>query len=135
MAMILITHDLGVVAEVADRVAVMYAGRIVEQGKLDQVFYDPRHPYTWGLLGSVTRLDLPAHERLPQLKGQPPSLLHPPHGCHFRDRCPHAFARCTEVPALEVRGAEPGHEDRCWLDPEEKRALRVVEGDRIGLAE
>ena len=135
MAMILITHDLGVVAEVADRVAVMYAGRIVEQGSLDQVFYDPRHPYTWGLLGSVTRLDLPADERLPQIKGQPPSLLHPPGGCHFRDRCPHAFERCSEVPPLEVRGADPGHEDRCWLDPEQKKALRVVEGDRIGLEE
>jgi peptide/nickel transport system ATP-binding protein/oligopeptide transport system ATP-binding protein len=135
MSMILITHDLGVVAEVADRVAVMYAGRIVEQGTLDQLFYDPRHPYTWGLLGSLTRLDRPAGGRLPQIKGQPPSLLRPPEGCHFRDRCPHAFERCTEVPALEVRGADPGHSDRCWLEPEQKKALRVVDGDRIGLEE
>jgi oligopeptide/dipeptide ABC transporter ATP-binding protein len=135
MAVILITHDLGVIAEAADRVAVMYAGRIVEQGTLDQVFYDPRHPYTWGLLGSLTRLDRPASERLPQIKGQPPSLLHPPEGCHFRDRCPHEFERCTEVPALEVRGAEAGHSDRCWLDPEKKKALRIVDGDRIGLEE
>jgi oligopeptide/dipeptide ABC transporter ATP-binding protein len=135
MAMILITHDLGVVAQTADRVAVMYAGRIVEQGSLDQVFYDPRHPYTWGLLGSLTRLDRPAEDRLPQIEGQPPSLLHPPQGCHFRARCPHAFERCLEVPPLEVRGAESGHEDRCWLDTEKKKALRVVEDDRIGLEE
>jgi peptide/nickel transport system ATP-binding protein/oligopeptide transport system ATP-binding protein len=124
-----------VIAETADRVAVMYAGRIVEEGTLDQIFYDPRHPYTWGLLGSLTRLDRPASGRLPQIKGQPPSLLRPPEGCHFRDRCPHAFERCTEVPPLEVRSAEAGHRDRCWLDPERKKSLRVVDGDRIGLEE
>jgi oligopeptide/dipeptide ABC transporter ATP-binding protein len=134
LAVILVTHDLGVVADIADRVLVMYAGRVVETGTLDQIFYDPRHPYTWGLLGSLTRLDRPRAHRLSQIKGMPPSLLQPPEGCHFRPRCPHAFERCTEVPALEVRGGERGHEDRCWLDPEKKEALRVVEGD-IGLEE
>jgi oligopeptide/dipeptide ABC transporter ATP-binding protein len=133
LAVLLITHDLGVVAEVADRVLVMYAGRVVEQGTLDEIFYDPQHPYTWGLLGSLTRLDQPPPERLPQIAGQPPSLLAPPEGCHFRPRCPHEFERCPEVPPLVSRLPEaPGHLDRCWLDPDAKRERRVVEG-RIGL--
>ena len=132
MAVILITHDLGVIAEVADQVNVMYAGRIVETGTLDQIFYDPQHPYTWGLLGSLARPDRPRVPRLSQISGQPPSLLAPPQGCHFRPRCPHAFDRCTEVPGLEVRGGEVGHADRCWLSAEQKKARRVVEG-RIGL--
>jgi oligopeptide/dipeptide ABC transporter ATP-binding protein len=133
MAVILITHDLGVIAESADDVAVMYAGRIVEQGTLDQIFYDPQHPYTWGLLGSLARPDRPRVKRLAQIKGQPPSLLAPPEGCHFRPRCPHAFARCTEVPALEVRGGDPGHADRCWLSAEQKQALRTVGEGGFGL--
>jgi oligopeptide/dipeptide ABC transporter ATP-binding protein len=135
MAVIMITHDLGVIAETADEVLVMYAGRVVEQGTLDEIFYDPQHPYTWGLLGSLTRLDKPRPERLPQIRGMPPSLLNPPQGCHFRPRCPHAFGKCTEVPPLESRLAgAPEHLDRCWLDPETKRNRRVVEG-RIGLEE
>jgi peptide/nickel transport system ATP-binding protein/oligopeptide transport system ATP-binding protein len=129
LAVIMVTHDLGVVADIADRVLVMYAGRVVETGTLDQLFYDPQHPYTWGLLGSVSRLDRPRAHRLAQIKGQPPSLLRPPEGCHFRPRCPHAFDHCTEVPPLEVRGGSDGHEDRCWLDAEKKKTLRVVEGD------
>ncbi len=88
---ILVTHDLGVVADIADRVIVMYAGRVVEQGTLDDIFYDPQHPYTWGLLGSITRIDSDRSQRLPAIPGQPPSLLKPPTGCHFRPRCPHAF--------------------------------------------
>jgi peptide/nickel transport system ATP-binding protein len=133
LAVILITHDLGVVAEVAERVLVMYAGRMVEQGTLDEIFYDPQHPYTWGLMGSLTRLDRPRPERLPQIRGLPPSLIHPPEGCHFRPRCPHAFGRCSKVPPLEGRLPEaPSHLDRCWLTPEQKRSLREVEG-RIGL--
>jgi oligopeptide/dipeptide ABC transporter ATP-binding protein len=122
-----------VIAEVADRVLVMYAGQIVEQGSLDDIFYDPQHPYTWGLLGSLTRLDQPPPDRLPQIAGQPPSLLAPPAGCRFRPRCPHAFDKCSELPELEQRlpGAS-GHADRCWLDPADKRGLREVEG-RIGL--
>jgi peptide/nickel transport system ATP-binding protein len=135
MAVILITHDLGVIAEVADRVNVMYGGRIVESGTLDQIFYDPQHPYTWGLLGSLPRPDRPRVRRLAQVKGQPPSLLAPPRGCHFRPRCPHAFERCTEVPPLEVRGGGEAHPDRCWLSPEQKRTLRVLESGNIGLRE
>jgi oligopeptide/dipeptide ABC transporter ATP-binding protein len=133
LAVILITHDLGVVADIADRVVVMYAGRIVETGTLDQIFYDPQHPYTWGLLGSVIRLDRPRSHRLAQIKGQPPSLIDPPQGCHFRPRCPHAFSRCTEVPPLEVRIGEGSHADRCWLSPEQKRNLRVLDSGDIGL--
>jgi len=134
LSLILITHDLGVVADVANRVLVMYGGRVVEQGTLDEIFYDPQHPYTWGLLGSLTRLDRPRPKRLPQIPGSPPSLLSPPAGCHFRPRCPHAFGRCGAVPELEERCGSPGHLDRCWLTRDEKAAMRQA-GDRIGLAE
>jgi peptide/nickel transport system ATP-binding protein len=131
---ILVTHDLGVVADIADRVIVMYAGRVVEQGTLDDIFYDPQHPYTWGLLGSITRIDADRSLRLPAIAGLPPSLMHPPQGCHFRPRCPHAFAKCTEVPELINRVPEhPENVDRCFLTVEQKRELRRV-GDRIGLA-
>jgi peptide/nickel transport system ATP-binding protein/oligopeptide transport system ATP-binding protein len=133
LATILITHDLGVVAEVADRVLVMYAGKVVEEGTLDEIFYDPQHPYTWGLMGSLTRLDRPRPKRLPQISGSPPSLLELPGGCAFRPRCPHEFDKCPQLPGLEARLEDAlEHRDRCWLTPEEKRAKRVVEG-QIGL--
>jgi peptide/nickel transport system ATP-binding protein len=135
-AVILVTHDLGVVADIADRIAVMYAGRIVEEGTLDQIFYDPQHPYTWGLLGSITRVDKPRPERLPAIAGLPPSLANRPEGCHFRPRCPHEFAECTNIPPLE--GGVPGtpeHLDRCWLSLEEKRVKREVRPGEIGLAD
>jgi peptide/nickel transport system ATP-binding protein len=133
LSVILITHDLGVVAEVADRVLVMYAGQIVEQGSLDEIFYDPQHPYTWGLLGSIARLDEERAERLSQIAGAPPSLLAPPSGCRFAPRCPHAFEKCSELPTLEQRlPRAKDHEDRCWLDPSDKKNLREVEG-RIAL--
>ncbi len=132
-AVILVTHDLGVVADVADRVAVMYAGRIVEQGTLDEIFYDPQHPYTWGLLGSIARVDRDRPGRLPAIAGLPPSLADRPKGCHFHPRCPHAFDRCTETPDLEHRGGHSSsHEDRCWLDADAKRTRRIVDG-QIGL--
>jgi oligopeptide/dipeptide ABC transporter ATP-binding protein len=124
LAVILITHDLGVVAEVADRVLVMYAGQIVENATLDETFYDPQHPYTWGLLGSLMRLDQSRGARLAQIPGQPPSLLAPPPGCRFAPRCPHAFDKCHELPSLEAR-VGGHHLDRCWLDPEEKKSLRT----------
>jgi oligopeptide/dipeptide ABC transporter ATP-binding protein len=131
---ILVTHDLGVVADIADRVIVMYAGRVVEQGTLDDIFYDPQHPYTWGLLGSITRIDADRTQRLPAIPGQPPSLLSPPTGCHFRPRCPHSFEKCRDVPPLLNRIPDrPTSLDRCFLDSTQKRDLRRV-GDRIGLA-
>jgi oligopeptide/dipeptide ABC transporter ATP-binding protein len=133
-AIILVTHDLGVVAEIADRIAVMYGGRIVETGTLEEIFYDPQHPYTWGLLGSITRVDRPRPERLPSIPGLPPSLLDPPQGCHFRARCRHEFDRCPQTPALEGRIPEsPGHDDRCWLPVEAKRQRREVAPGQIGL--
>jgi peptide/nickel transport system ATP-binding protein len=133
-AVILVTHDLGVVADIADRVAVMYAGRIVEEGTLDEIFYDPQHPYTWGLLGSITRVDKPRPERLPAIAGLPPSLASRPEGCHFRPRCPHEFAECATVPPLEARVAgQPDHRDRCWLSVEDKRTKREVAPGEIGL--
>jgi peptide/nickel transport system ATP-binding protein len=131
---ILVTHDLGVVADIADRVAVMYAGRVVEEGTLDDLFYDPQHPYTWGLLGSITRLDVPRPPRLPAISGMPPSLASRPEGCHFRPRCPHEFEKCPEDPSLESRlPGHPNHCDRCWLSPEEKRTKREVADGQIGL--
>jgi peptide/nickel transport system ATP-binding protein len=133
-AVILVTHDLGVVADIADRIAVMYAGRIVEQGTLDEIFYDPQHPYTWGLLGSITRVDKPRPQRLPAIAGLPPSLADRPQGCHFRPRCPHEFGECTKIPALEARvDGQSAHLDRCWLSAQEKRAKREVLPGEIGL--
>src|SRR5919206_2102903 len=123
-AVILITHDLGVVAEVADDIIVMYAGRVVERGGKRHVFYDPQMPYTWGLLGSIPRLDRPKPKRLASITGTPPSLINLPQGCKFRPRCPHAFDKCVEEPGLENRGEEAGHLDRCWLPVEDKRRLR-----------
>src|SRR5881397_1821699 len=88
-AVIMITHDLGVVAEIADEIAVMYAGRVVERAPTRELFYDPQHPYTWGLLGSIPRLDRQKQERLHSIEGTPPSLISLPQGCKFRPRCPH----------------------------------------------
>jgi len=115
-AIVLITHDMGVVAGVADRVMVMYAGRAVETGSVDQIFYEPHHPYTLGLLASLPRLDEERSDvRLHRIKGQPPSLVRVPPGCAFHPRC--EFARCpdpcsTEVPALRALGA-PEHLAAC----------------------
>jgi peptide/nickel transport system ATP-binding protein/oligopeptide transport system ATP-binding protein len=132
---IFVTHDLGVVADIADRVVVMYSGRVVEQGTLNEIFYDPQHPYTWGLLGSVTRMDREPPHRLPAIPGQPPSLVNAPTGCHFRPRCPHAFDKCGEVPPLESHvNDDPDHLDRCWLEVSQKRTRREVEDGRIGLS-
>ena len=134
-SLILVTHDFGVVAELADRVAVMYGGRVVEQAPVTELFDDPQHPYTWGLLGSVPRVDRPRSERLPTIAGTPPSLVRPPLGCHFKPRCPHRFARCEEVPPLVSRlPDQPEHRDRCWLEVDEKRRERVGNGE-IGLRE
>jgi peptide/nickel transport system ATP-binding protein/oligopeptide transport system ATP-binding protein len=123
-AVIFITHDLGVIAEIADEIIVMYAGRVVERGTKRDIFYDPQMPYTWGLLGSIPRLDRPRVERLHTIEGSPPSLINPPEGCKFRPRCPHAFEKCRQEPQLENHVETPGHLDRCWLDVEFKRDHR-----------
>ena len=121
-AVVLITHDLGVVAETADEVAVMYAGRIVEHGPLAAILETPSHPYTWGLLQSIPRIDDPRRERLHPIPGQPPSLIRVPPGCPFHPRCAHAFDLCPHrlPPLLET---EPGHADACLLPPATKREL------------
>src|SRR3954453_5313390 len=116
-AIVLITHDLGVVAGMADRVLVMYAGKSVEVGSVDQLFYDPRHPYTIGLLASLPRLDIgdKTEERLPRIKGQPPSLIFVPPGCSFHPRCEYTQLPepcATLVPPLYPTD-EPGHLSAC----------------------
>lgn len=128
-SVIIISHDLGVIADIADKVAVMYAGRIVETATKRQLFYDPQHPYTWGLLGSLPSIDQPRTPRLTSIPGTPPSLVNLPLGCKFRARCAHAFDRCGEEPDLIDRGV--GHLDRCWLAVDTKRSLRrsVMEGE------
>ncbi|MDQ3875092.1 MAG: ABC transporter ATP-binding protein [Actinomycetota bacterium] len=131
MALVLITHDLGVVANAAEDILVMYAGRVVERGRKRQVFYDPQMPYTWGLLGSIPRLDRPKPEKLYSISGTPPSLIRLPRGCTFRPRCPHAFEKCWEEPQLVSRVEDDEHVDRCWLSVEEKRSVRTatISGD------
>ena len=100
-SIIFITHNLGVVAEICDRVSVMYAGKIVEQGKVNDIFYKPLHPYTRGLLASMPRLDEDSHERLIPIEGTPIDLLNPPKGCNFAPRCPYAKPECIDTPQTE----------------------------------
>ncbi|MEV0234343.1 ABC transporter ATP-binding protein [Nonomuraea sp. NPDC050786] len=124
-ALIIITHDLGVVAELSDDILVMYGGKCIEYGSADDIFYRPEHPYTWGLLGSMPRLDREPTERLLPIKGSPPSLINVPPGCAFHPRCPYAErtggkAR-TEVPGLLQ--TEGGHLVRCHMDRTERREL------------
>ncbi|HET6447462.1 MAG TPA: ABC transporter ATP-binding protein [Conexibacter sp.] len=124
MAMVLITHDLGVVAETADEVAVMYAGRIVEQAPAAELFAAPQHPYTWGLLRSMPRLDAPAGAELVAIPGRPPSLIHPPSGCRFHPRCPYVRERHRELdPSLEPIASASGHRVACLLSETERRAI------------
>src|SRR5690606_36847666 len=124
-ALIIITHDLGVVAELSDDILVMYAGKCVERGTVEDVFYRPEHPYTWGLLGSMPRLDREPTERLLPIKGTPPSLINVPPGCAFHPRCPYAERTGdkaqTEVP--ELTETEGGHLVRCHLPRAERRSL------------
>jgi peptide/nickel transport system ATP-binding protein len=119
-AVIVITHDLGVIAETADDVVVMYAARIAEQAPVEELFNRPQHPYTWGLLGSLPRLHGDV-ERLVQIPGQPPSLLTPPSGCRFHPRCPYVMDVCKrEEPPLRPTSADPTHLQACHLDEETK---------------
>jgi peptide/nickel transport system ATP-binding protein len=120
-AMVMITHDLGVVAGIADRVLVMYAGRPVEVGSVDDIYYEPRMPYTLGLLGSLPRLDAPTRERLTPITGAPPSLVNMPPGCPFAPRCPLHITECDEAepPLLQV-GA--GHGAACIRTEKVERA-------------
>ncbi len=140
-AVMLITHDLGVVAGVTDRVQVMYAGHIAETGPTEELFANPRHPYTLGLLSSVPRLDSAGKEELQTIPGSPPDLLHPPQGCPFQPRCPFSLPKCETYPPYVQVG--PQHVSACWVDvtdpAEQERAmkrgfipLRQVGGSLIG---
>ena len=130
----LITHDLGVVAETADEVAVMYAGRVVERGSMRAVLAAPEHPYTWGLLQSLPRLDGSGRERLRPITGQPPSLIHVPSGCPFHPRCPHRFEPCVEIEPLLV-DSQPGHAVACHLPAQKRLRLgQEVRSERVGRA-
>ena len=115
-ALIMITHDLGVVAETADDVVVMYSAKVVERATVEAIFREPRHPYTWGLMGSLPRLDVTV-DRLVQIPGQPPSLLRPPKGCRFNPRCTYTMSVCRETePRLDGLAGDPAHVQACHLD-------------------
>ena len=124
-AVVMITHDLGVVAEHTDRVQVMYGGKIVESGSRDDIYYEPQHPYTWGLLQSISHIERKV-ARLRPIVGSPPSLIFVPKGCAFHPRCPYKFEPCTgEVPQL--REEDAGHTNRCYLPIADKK--RIVKED------
>jgi peptide/nickel transport system ATP-binding protein len=128
-AIIVITHDLGVVAETADDVLVMYAAEVAEQAPVEKLFNRPQHPYTWGLLGSLPRLDTDV-ARLVQIPGQPPSLLHPPRGCRFHPRCAYVMERCRQVdPELLPISTDPDHLQACHLDEatKDREAAKLLE--------
>jgi len=132
-AIVLITHDLGVVADMADDVVVMYGGRIVERGNVDDIYYRPEMPYTLGLLGSVPRMDVDRAERLEPIPGQPPSLIRLPKGCVFRPRCPyHELVpgnRCA-VERPELLPVTPDHAVRCHIEPARRREIAL---ERLGV--
>lgn len=124
MSVIFITHNLGVVAEICDRVSVMYAGHIVEQGKVEEIFYHPMHPYTKGLLASMPRLDETTHERLLPIEGTPVDLLNPPKGCSFGPRCKQCMKICLEKKPPTVEMGSEGHRSSCWLHVRELKRRR-----------
>lgn len=128
ISIVLITHDLGVVAKIADRIAVMYAGKIVEIGDKREIFYTPEHPYTKGLLNSVPRLDL-MEEELQPIEGTPPDLFSPPQGCPFTARCDYAMEVCDHVYPFSTKLSET-HGVDCWLQDERAKVLQAQ--DRIG---
>jgi peptide/nickel transport system ATP-binding protein len=133
IGVILITHDLGVIAETAETVLVMYAGRAMELGPANELLRSPQNPYTWGLLGSMPTIERKL-EKLVTIEGTPPSMVAVPEGCAFNPRCPYRFAPCTTVlPELaEIPG---GHRDRCHLSPESKRELWAATiTERLGVA-
>ena len=134
VALIVITHNLGVVARYADRVNIMYAGKVIERGTAQEIYANPRHPYTVGLLNSVPRLDLPRRTKLDPIEGQPPDLVNLAPGCSFRDRCRWAVDKCaTEIPPLMSIGE--GHWSACWRVEEMEGLVEEYRRERIGEAE
>ncbi|WP_327264557.1 ABC transporter ATP-binding protein [Streptomyces sp. NBC_01232] len=129
-AVIMITHDLGVVAEMADEILVMYGGRCVERGTAEKVFYEPRHPYTWGLLGSMPRIDREQSERLIPVKGSPPSLINIPDGCAFNPRCPYADVpkgNVTRTVRPELTQDDSRHWSACHMSQDERTRIWTEE--------
>jgi oligopeptide transport system ATP-binding protein len=126
-SIILITHDLGVVADIAERVIVMYAGKVVESGYVDEIFYDPKHPYTWGLLKSVPRLDSGSKEELIPITGTPPDLFSPPKGCGFAARCKYSMKVCYMMQP-EMTEVGKGHHTACWLQHSDSPKVARPEG-------
>ena len=120
MGIVFITHDLGVVSDICDSISVMYAGTIVESGSSDQIFYEPRHPYTWGLLASVPKIDTDEHQRLIPIEGNPVDLINPPKGCPFAPRCKHCMKICIDQAPPQCQVGE-GHMAACWLPGKEAR--------------
>src|SRR5256714_6900167 len=129
-AVILITHDLGVVAGMTDRVVVMYAGKVVEMAPTDELYENPRHPYTLGLLASVPRLDEERHSQLKTIEGAPPDLLQPPPGCPFMPRCAFARAICRTMPPLDPVAGNSAHLKACWVDVTDQNEQAYAERRR-----
>src|SRR5258708_1795355 len=129
-AVILITHDLGVVAGMTDRVVVMYAGKVVETARTDELFANPRHPYTLGLLSSVPRLDEERHSQLRTIEGSPPDLVKPPTGCPFMPRCAFARAICRTMPPLDPVAGNAAHLKACWVDVSDLKEQAYAEKRR-----
>ena len=129
-ALVLITHDLGVVAGMTDRVIVMYAGKVVEEGPTDELFANPRHPYTLGLLASVPRLDEKRTASLKTIEGAPPDLLRPPPGCPFMPRCYFAHAICRTMPPLDPIPGMAAHRKACWIDVTDPKEQAYAERRR-----
>lgn len=113
-SIIIITHDLGVVASIADRVAVMYGGKIVESGSVEEIFYNPAHPYTKALLQSLPKADMEKNKRLVSIHGTPPDLLNPPAGCPFAGRCPYTMKICLNNMPPDFEPSD-NHKSACWL--------------------
>jgi oligopeptide transport system ATP-binding protein len=130
MAVILITHDLGVIAETADRVLVMYGGMVMEEAPVRRIFAWPSHPYTNGLLASIPDLRDGTHQRLTPIPGSPPDMRRPPEGCPFAPRCAHAMAQCVAAlpPIYEVEAA---HGSRCWLHHPEAPRVAGINRQRV----
>jgi len=128
MGIIWITHDLGVIAEICTRVIVMYGGMVMETGAVNEIYYEPKHPYTIGLHNSIPRLDLKQKERLVPIKGSPPDLMNPPTGCPFSPRCKYAMQVCLEQPAPLFKVSD-GHQSACWLLDEKAPQVDEISRD------
>jgi oligopeptide transport system ATP-binding protein len=131
-AIIMITHDLGVVAGMAQNIAVMYAGKIIEKGSVEEIFNNPKHPYTLALLNAVPRLDLKSKEELVSIHGTPPDLLAPPQGCAFASRCKFCMKICRMKPPISIN-LEGIHEISCWLQHPQANKVNLTEAVRRGL--